>query len=147
MSNILNKLLSLDYFKFGYFIFFLYILFFGFLVFSNLFSVKASYEVIYTQPSNLSKDEFESLSSVISLICYSICFLICSIPNIILAIWIYFDGKKWKVDNPFLWAFLSLISFPIFAIIYFLVIRKEAKEKFEKRLNYDGNNNNNNNNY
>lgn len=141
-----NLLYLFKNFKFGYFIIILYILIFGFLVVSNIFPVKASYEGVNTEPFNIFGGGWEALSAVISTVCY----FIYSIPIIVLAIWIYFDGKKWQVENPLLWAFLSLIAFPIFVIIYFLSVRKDAKKKLEKSMNYNNTSDNttdNSNNY
>lgn len=56
------------------------------------------------------------------------------IPLIILialAIWVYKDAEKYKVDNAILWAILTFVTGIIGLLIYLLAVRPDAKAKVE----------------
>lgn len=63
------------------------------------------------------------------------CCVLC-IPLIIvlaLAYYVYKDATKYEVENPILWALLTLFTGVIGLLIYFLAIKPEAVKKMEAK--------------
>lgn len=88
--------------------------------------------VVLAKSTSSNSSDPDALIALFGLIFYALCCLAIFIPQIVFAVWVYKDAKKLNVDNPILWAILSFLFFPLLTIIYYLVVRKEAKQKLER---------------
>lgn len=102
------------------------------LYFFTLLLLTFSLNTVFANPSSTNSGDAGAFMALFVFGFYALCCLVILIPQIAFAIWVYKDAKKLNVDNPILWAILSFMFFPLLTIVYYMVIRKEAKQKLEK---------------
>lgn len=87
---------------------------------------------IYAQPTTHATND---LSNLISYVCCCLYWPIYLILCIYSAFWIYKDAKRLNINEPILWAVLSLLFFPLIFFIYYFIERKDAKSKLNSLAN------------
>lgn len=90
--------------------------------------VLAQYDYYYDYADVVDSSAAAGIFGVTSLLACCIP-LIAVIVSVVLAIVVYKDAQKNKVENPILWALLTLFFSLIGLLVYYLAIRPDAMKK------------------